>query len=77
MTVETAAKYAALNTAVGVPTMVYPGLNATRHLRHYLNNTGETYTIDLEDMIRCVPSAKRAMVAEFRQAQNFLQGRPA
>ncbi|MGH6615301.1 hypothetical protein [Sphingomonas sp.] len=73
---ETLAKYVALRQAVGVPTMVYPGINATLHLQHYLNNSGTTYTIDLEDMIRCVPSAKRAMVAEFRQAQNFLQGMP-
>ncbi|QNQ11549.1 hypothetical protein [Sphingomonas alpina] len=76
MTAKTVAQYALLDAAVGLPTMVYPGVNATRHLRHYLNNSGQTYTIDLEDMIRCVPSAKRAMVAEFRQAQRFLQGMP-
>lgn len=76
VTAKTVAQYALLDAAVGLPTMVYPGVNATRHLRHYLNNSGQTYTIDLEDMIRCVPSAKRAMVAEFRQAQRFLQGMP-
>jgi hypothetical protein len=72
---ETVASYAAARLAC-TPSMVYPGLNATRHLLHYLNNSGQTYTIDLEDMIRCVPSAKRAIVAEFRQAQLFLQGMP-
>lgn len=38
-------------------TDIYPGVNATRHLRHYLLNTGLAYTIDLEAMIRSVPSA--------------------
>jgi hypothetical protein len=45
-------------------------------MEHYLNNTGKDYTIDLEDMIASVPTAKRAMIAEFRQAQNFIAGLP-
>lgn len=55
---------------------VYPGINATRHLRHYLLNTGLPYTIDLEDMVRSVPSAGPWMVREFRQAQGFLKTLP-
>jgi hypothetical protein len=55
---------------------VYPGINATRHLRHYLLNTGLPYTIDLEDMVRSVPSAGPWMVREFRQAQGFFKTLP-
>lgn len=66
----------ALDAVVGGPTSIYPGPNATRHLRHYLNNTGLAYTIDLEDMVRSVPTAREAMVAEFRQAQAFIRTLP-
>lgn len=75
-------QYAALQLALNggipgiAPTDLYPGRNATRHLRHYLANTGLTYTIDLEDMIRSVPTARQAMIAEFRQAQAFLRTLP-
>ena len=57
-------------------TDIYPGVNATRHLRHYLPNTGPAYTIDLEAMIRSVPSAGPWMVQEFRQVQGFLRTLP-
>jgi hypothetical protein len=75
--VESLVKLQAIKAILGVPTLVYPGPNATRHMWHYLHNTGRPYTIDLEGMIRSVPTAKRAMVAEFRQAQRFVTGLPA
>ncbi len=55
---------------------IYPGINATRHLRHYLLNTGLPYTIDLEDMVKSVPSAQVGLMLEFRQAQRFLRTLP-
>lgn len=66
----------ALDAVVGQPTNIYPGPNATRHLRHYLDNNGLALTIDLEDMLRSVPTARDAMIAEFRQAQAFLRTLP-
>jgi peptidoglycan hydrolase-like protein with peptidoglycan-binding domain len=56
--------------------VVYPGPNAVRHMQHYFANNGRTLTINLEDMIASVPLAKEAMVAEFRQAQRFIQRLP-
>ncbi len=55
---------------------LYPGVNATRHLRHYLLNTGLACKIDLEDMVQSVPSAQVGMMLEFRQAQQFLRALP-
>ncbi|WP_260600128.1 peptidoglycan-binding domain-containing protein [Sphingomonas endolithica] len=52
------------------------GRNATRHLKHYFANHGSDLTIDLENMIRTVPSARTVMVVEFRQALEFLRGLP-
>ena len=57
-------------------TSVYPGPNATRHLRHYFDNNGLPLTVNLDDMVRNVPSAGKAMVAEFRQVQAFLSRLP-
>ena len=58
-------------------TNLYPGPNATKHLGHYLQNTGLDYTVDLENMVRVVPSARSAMIAEFRLARAFLKTLPA
>lgn len=63
-------------TILGLPTIVYPGPNATRHMRRYFDNNGRDYTIDLENMVKVVPSAKRNMVGEFRLAQAFVQTLP-
>ena len=57
-------------------TNLYPGPNATKHLEHYLQNTGLDYTVDLENMVRVVPSARTAMIAEFRLARAFLKTLP-
>ncbi len=59
----------------GAPNL-YPGVKATRHLRHYLLNTELAYRIDLEDMVRSVPSAQVGMMLEFRQAQQFIRTLP-
>jgi peptidoglycan hydrolase-like protein with peptidoglycan-binding domain len=57
-------------------TYVYPGPNATKHLKHYFANHGRDLTIDLEDMIAATQDAKDAMVSEFRQVQHFIQKLP-
>lgn len=61
---------------LGLPTAIYPGPNATNHMRHYFANNGRDYTIDLENMVKVVPSAKQIMVGEFRLAQAFIQTLP-
>lgn len=52
------------------------GWNARRHMLHYLGNTGDDLEINLEDMIRSVPLARRAIVSKARQAQAFVQMLP-
>jgi hypothetical protein len=76
ITAAAVAQRTAVETVLGTMTNIFPGPNATRHMRHYLGNSGRPYQIDLENMIRRVPSAKRAMVAEFRQAQRFIETLP-
>lgn len=49
------------------------GDDAVKHMAHYLGNTGERYTIDLEGMIREVPSAREALEDEAAQAQEFVE----
>lgn len=56
--------------------VIYPGPQSVRHMRHYFANSGRDLTIDLEAMIKDVPRAQRALVAEFRQAQRFIQTLP-
>lgn len=67
----------AIEAGLGPITMSTIGLNATRHMAHYLGNSGLDLKIDLENMVRTVPSARIAMILEFRQAQRFLQSLPA
>jgi len=54
-------------------TDIYPGFNATKHMKHYFEATGRDYTIDLEGMIRSTSRAKKTMVAEAQQAFRFIQ----
>jgi peptidoglycan hydrolase-like protein with peptidoglycan-binding domain len=49
------------------------GDDATKHMYHYLDNSGAPYTIDLEDMIADVPSARERFEAEAAQAQAFVE----
>lgn len=45
-------------------------------MRHYFGNTGLPLTIDLENMVKTVPSARIALINQFRDAQRFVQGLP-
>lgn len=67
---------AAIVTGLGPVTDAAIGRNATRHMRHYFDNTGLDLAIDLENMVRIVPSARQALVLEFRQVQRFLKDLP-
>jgi hypothetical protein len=58
---------------LGLSTVVIFGKDATSHLRHYLGSTGKDYTIDLETMLRDVPSARRVFEREIRQAQILVE----
>ncbi len=73
---STVAKKVAIEELLGTPTNIYPGPNATKHMKHYFANHGRSLTIDLEDMISSVPRAQTALVDEFRQAQRFIQKLP-
>lgn len=54
----------------------FPGPNASKHMLHYLENTGLPLAIDLENMVRCVAKARAALVEEVRRAQTFMQTLP-
>lgn len=49
------------------------GDDATKHMAHYLGSSGKALTIDLEDMIDDVPSAKERYEAEVSQAKTFVE----
>lgn len=48
--------------------MIAIGTDATKHMAHYLGNSGRDYTIDLEGMLREVPSARARHEDEMAQA---------
>jgi hypothetical protein len=52
------------------------GDDATKHMYHYLGNTGRAYTIDLQDMIDDVELARDAYELELRQAKQFVETLP-
>jgi hypothetical protein len=52
------------------------GSDATKHMAHYLGNSGRDYTIDLEGMVRDVPSARDRYEDEVAQAQESAEELP-
>jgi hypothetical protein len=73
------ATYAALKLSVeGVipAATVVIGRDAAKHMSHYLGNTGARYNIDLEGMVREVPSARERYEDEVAQAQGFVEQLP-
>jgi LysM repeat protein len=52
------------------------GDDAVAHMSHYLGNTGNPYTIDLEGMVNDVPSAKKIYEDELEQAKKFVETLP-
>ena len=49
------------------------GDDAVKHMRHYLDNSGRTFTIDLEGMVREVPSAQARFELEVAQAKEYAE----
>jgi peptidoglycan hydrolase-like protein with peptidoglycan-binding domain len=49
------------------------GRDAAKHMQHYLGNSGRDYTIDLEGMLKDVPSARTRLGEEIQQAQSFTE----
>ncbi len=54
----------------------FGGDDAVKHLLHYLGNTGKTYTIDFEGMIKEVNLAKDVRDAQIEAAKKFVQSLP-
>lgn len=73
------ATYLALRQAIRevLPaTTVLVGFDAAKHMRHYLDNSGRDFLIDLEGMVREVPSAKGRYEREVSQARAFVEQLP-
>jgi len=49
------------------------GDDAAKHMKHYLDNSGNPYTIDLEGMVTEVPSARKRYEDEVAQAKEFVE----
>jgi Putative peptidoglycan binding domain len=72
----TQATYVALGAAiVDILPFAYAtvGDDATKHMAHYLGNSGNDYTIDLEGMVAEVPAAHRRYETEVAQAKQFVE----
>lgn len=52
------------------------GDDAVKHLSHYFQNSGRSYTIDLEGMLDEVPTAKKMFEFEVDQARAFVETLP-
>jgi peptidoglycan hydrolase-like protein with peptidoglycan-binding domain len=75
----TEASYLALRSAIieVLPaSFALVGDDAVAHMWHYLNGSGQRYTIDLAGMVNEVPSAKDRYSEEVWQAQAFVEGLP-
>lgn len=57
----------------------YPvvGDDAVKHMAHYFSNSGDTYRMDLQDMINDVPDAKQLYETELARAKQFINSLPA
>ena len=54
----------------------FGGDDAVKHLMHYLGNSGGSYSIDLDGMIKEVPIAKQAFDAQVEAAKKFVESLP-
>src|SRR5262249_1751936 len=53
------------------------GSDAAKHMKHYMDNTGNDLTIDLVGMVNDVPSAKFNYEEELKEAARFVETLPA
>jgi hypothetical protein len=57
----------------GSSSSLFIGDDAAMHMKHYLDNSGRTLTIDLEGMVDEVPTAKARFQNEVSQAKTFVE----
>ncbi len=57
----------------GFSASTFIGLDAAAHMKHYLDASGMTYTINLESMVDSGPTARGRFRNEVRQAQKFVE----
>lgn len=57
----------------GSAASLFIGVDAARHMKHYLDATGRTLNIDLENMVDSGPTATGRFKNEVRQAQKFVE----
>lgn len=57
----------------GTSAMVFVGVDAALHMKHYLDASGRTFTIDLESMVDSGPTARGRFRNEVSQAQKFVE----
>lgn len=74
-TIEMRLKKAAINSNMGAAYAII-GDDAVKHLIHYFNNTGNDYTIDLEDLIDDVENEKKLFESEVAAAKIFVESLP-
>lgn len=58
---------------VGSTAVVFVGPNAARHLAHYMDASGRTLTIHLEDMVDSAPTPRSRFRDEVAQAKAFVE----
>ena len=61
----------------GVSAGILIGEDAARHMKYYLDGSGRPLIIDLESMVRNVPSARKRFLNEVSQAKTFVEALPA
>jgi len=71
-TIEMRLKKAAIIQHLGAAYAVI-GDDATKHLVHYFRNTGNDYTIDLEDLLNDVVGEKELYNRELSEAKRFVE----
>lgn len=71
-TIEMRAKKAAVIQTLGAAYVVI-GDDATNHMIHYFGNTGNDYTIDLEDLLDDVKGEKELYNRELSEAKRFVE----
>src|SRR4030095_2633946 len=52
------------------------GDDATKHLVHYFQNTGRTYTVDVEGMLEDVARARQVFHGEIRDIADYVERLP-
>lgn len=57
----------------GSSAVIFIGPDAAMHMKHYMDASGRTFTINLESMVDSGPTARGRFKNEVRQAQQFVE----